>query len=919
MNALIDKIILISKKMKLATKLTVVLALVLVAVFTVLILSTAILSGTAIQSAISGELDATSASNGYQIQQYFDAAKRTASDIQAYIEQSYKLANDAPSRNVVPTTLELSRVMRSDICGKVLSPLKHDVELFISEAARNTAVNNEDIIGIGVMFEQFKFQNDIEDYAFYVEHTNVDDEIDALGKYEEYSSTVYYQAAKTLMQPTVTSPYMSNDILIVTCAVPLIYDEKFIGIVAADISVASFSKVNATSERYSSMYAAIFTNEGKNVYCSNERHTSVPLEEMFADSGTYASAVEMMAQGTKFNMSAKGYDGTDYLWYFAPIDISGTTWWALTVVSNAEAISSVTTTVVLLVIIAACALLLILFVITFMLRKTLSPMANVVSAANQISSGDLNVSLQSDTQDEVGILSDTFMRMSENLSVMVHDVQYLLGTMANGDFTAKTNAQQSYVGEFHEFLISIDKLNVTLNSTLNRINDASDQVAAGSRQMAEGAQILSIGASEQADSIGRLAETVDGIAGQIRKTSATASEARELTTVAGEDAMRCSLQMKKMTDAMDNITESSEKISEIIKTIEDIAFQTNILALNAAVEAARAGDAGRGFAVVANEVRKLANKSSEASKSTAALISKSLEAVENGTFLANETATSLAAVVSKTESVAKMVEEISTDAEKQAEMIGHVTEDIDQISNVVQTNSATAEESAASSEELSGQAQILKSLVEQFNLCDGDASVFADPYDEPETVEELIAAEDDFANEANEEVLAVCDTEEFAEQVECENEEFEQAEMTSDYAEELEQTEDETAEVAEDIEAEAPEEAADEVSEEAIEESFEEGEAEEITEAEYSEEVIDSETEETNEYAIAEARSFPKRTNLKRNLKQSLQRSRRSWRQRLRQRSNPTPMKMMTILFTSPLMVPILKKTSLKTKFKPVF
>ena len=200
------------------------------------------------------------------------------------------------------------------------------------------------------------------------------------------------------------------------------------------------------------------------------------------------------------------------------------------------------------------------------------------------------------------------------------------------------------------------------------------------------------------------------------RNAENALSANEKAVEMGRRITESNRQMQDMIHAMDEISSSSKEIGKIIKTIEDIAFQTNILALNAAVEAARAGEAGKGFAVVADEVRSLASKSADASNSTSALIENSLRAVLNGTRIADDTAKNLSDVVSGVKDVVATIGQISNDSTEQADAIGQVTQGIDQVSSVVQTNSATAEESAAASEELSGQAQLLKKLISQFRL-----------------------------------------------------------------------------------------------------------------------------------------------------------------------------------------------------------
>ena len=365
---------------------------------------------------------------------------------------------------------------------------------------------------------------------------------------------------------------------------------------------------------------------------------------------------------------------------------------------------------------AAVALVITILLSTYLTSSITKPLRQLEAAADKIVNGNFDISVTYESKDELGSLTKSFKNMTFILETVISDASRLLSEMADGNFDVRTNAEERYVGNLQSLLLSIRKLNKDLSITLGQINQSADQVASGSGQVSNGAQALAQGATEQAASVEELASTITNISYQVKSTADNAMEAKSKSNTAGEEAEVCNDQMHDMMNAMEEIARSSNEISKIIKTIEDIAFQTNILALNAAVEAARAGEAGKGFAVVAEEVRSLASKSSVASKNTAELIESSVNAVTRGTKLANSTAESLVQVVNHVRSASTKVDEIANAAEEQAGAIEQVTLGVDQISSVVQTNSATAEESAAASQELSEQASTLKSLVAKFKL-----------------------------------------------------------------------------------------------------------------------------------------------------------------------------------------------------------
>ena len=465
-----------------------------------------------------------------------------------------------------------------------------------------------------------------------------------------------------------------------------------------DQGVAAMQKIGITSEEQAmidSMYAL-----------SNQL---VPLEEQ---------AMEQVQAGQQSTAISYVY-GTEYSAAIAKINLikeqflDALSSRTLQEVESLSRIANVIRVVMVLALVVVGVLQ--AFSMRVIRKRILHPVIAVRDQMGEISQGNLSAQFQWEPDSsEIGMLVASIHETKQELKKYINEIDSTLAQMARGNMDLRISTD--FRGEFLPIQSALRQILDSLNEALFHIHQTAQEVSDESQRVAAGSQTLSDGAVQQASTVEELFAGIQDISGQVERTSGDADQARKFSVEAGEQLRLCSQKMGTLTSAISDISESSQKISGITKAIEDISFQTNILALNASVEAARAGAAGKGFAVVADEVQRLASKSAESAKDITNLIAASVQLVQYGTSLSEETTQALSEVVASAQQSADLVGQIAESAQTQSQSLRQLTEGMERISGVVQTNAATAEESASSAEELRRQAEKLKLSVQRFRL-----------------------------------------------------------------------------------------------------------------------------------------------------------------------------------------------------------
>ncbi len=541
---------------------------------------------------------------------------------------------------------------------------------------------------------------------------------------EDFSSTAFYKGA---VEGTTyfSEPYINDDKTDAYIAVsaPVMDDETLVGVLyfycdtivlqnlvesvaLGEEGSAYILDSNGTTLAYND-YALVLEQSN-----SIEEAKNNPQDKSLVK---LAQIEQLMISG-ETGVGSYNYNGIEEYQAYAPIP--NTNGWSIAVSSTeAELLDAAFDSVLLISVVCVVMVVLGIGLAIYTGSSIGKPIVQCVERLNALAKGDLTSPVPIiRTKDETYQLAQSTEAIISSLSDIIFDLDSVLSKMADGVMDIEMQNNEAYIGDYQSLNTSVVRIVNSLRLTLGQINGATEQVNLGGDQVAAGAQMLAQGATEQASSISELASTVEHITQKSSQTAKDANEARQANEKSQRALTDSKEQMKQMLSAMQEINDKATEISKIVKTIDDIAFQTNILALNAAVEAARAGASGRGFAVVADEVRNLAAKSALSAKDTTLLINETIAVVRNGNQIANKTSKAIGIVGQNAIELGELVNRIATLAGEQEEAANQINHGMDEISSVVQSNSATAEESAATSQELSRQAHTLEDLVGRFRF-----------------------------------------------------------------------------------------------------------------------------------------------------------------------------------------------------------
>lgn len=522
-----------------------------------------------------------------------------------------------------------------------------------------------------------------------------------------FQSRPYYDAV-TSRKTYMTAPYLDvvTNSMVVSIASPMFLGSDVIGVVIMDLSIAFVADLVSSSSFRNTGESFVIDTENAIIAC----HDSSLLGENYSALGVSGSEITSQISTPTGELILFEVNGVTKIGTSESVGNYG--WKIVTYIDEDE--FQTQSNYVLTILISMLIFTTIIIVITAARTVTISlcPIESIKTAMRELASGNLHYELSYQSSNEIGDLAHNMRRTSEKLAIYINEIERQLSLCGKGDFTVESNVK--FEGDFADIENSIQEFIRLISQTLAGLKSTIDQVTQGSDYVATGSQNLAEGSAEQSESIKTLNGYISDITTHIYQTADNAKGVNKAAQVSIEELGRSNDKMTDMVRSMDEINQKSLGINSIVKTIEDVAFQTNILALNAAVEAARAGVAGKGFAVVADEVRNLSARTSEAVQSTTHLIDETVEAVGRGSKIAEDTAESLQAVTADIYEFMKTLEDITTASQEQATDIDHIHQGITDISNVMETNSDISQKSAATSQELSSQASVMKETIDQF-------------------------------------------------------------------------------------------------------------------------------------------------------------------------------------------------------------
>lgn len=567
------------------------------------------------------------------------------------------------------------------------------------------------------------FTNTPDGISYYAYRDGAEIGIDVLKDYDSYGTADYYLPAKQNLTTHVTEPYLwelsnGEKVTLVTLSTPIVDENgRFMGVANCDIDVNYLLDLDYSKGGFSKAYHYVVSNDGSCIVHSvgQDRSTLIPKE--IEKNPKIRTAVEEN-RFLSTEIGASELKSGKALAIYHPVKINGAdvNWMTAFIVDKSEAMGAVLRITIPVVVISILGLIILIVVSKVTIKKALAPVDTVMDMANKMGECELKGHDYKvlNTNDELGMLSGIFAETSKTIACYIQEISDILHQIAKGDLT--NGLESEYKGDFNGIKNDINTIIDSLNLTFGKMKDIAVQVAENAANFEYTSNEMGQGSIDQAAAIEELVSRVSEITGQVAENADNVREINNKAIRVGAELNSSNEKMQQLLEAMQSITETSAKIGNIIHTIEDIAFQTNILALNAAVEAARAGNAGKGFAVVADEVRNLASKSAEAAQNTKDLIQNSMLSVNEGAKYANATAESLHAVVEDAKSITVTIAEISQKTDEQSAALNEVSSGISNISDIVQSNAAMAQENAENSEELAQQAAMLKSSIHEFKL-----------------------------------------------------------------------------------------------------------------------------------------------------------------------------------------------------------